>query len=112
MAAAFYTAGLEPYDVTMSDLPLGEHYLGQFPRLVFPGGFSFKDVFDSAKGWAGVIRFNPGLRAMFDRFYNRSDTFTLGVCTVPTLGAPGMGTVEGDRRNDPAALRSQSLGTL
>jgi len=87
MAAAFYTAGLEPYDVTMSDLLSGSITLDNFRGLVFPGGFSFKDVFDSAKGWAGVIRFNPGLRAMFDRFYNRSDTFTLGVCNGCQLSA-------------------------
>jgi phosphoribosylformylglycinamidine synthase len=54
--------------------------LDQFRGVVFPGGFSYKDTFDSAKGWAGVIRFNPKLREMFDRFYDRPDTFSLGVC--------------------------------
>jgi phosphoribosylformylglycinamidine synthase len=38
------------------------------------------DTFGSAKGWAGVILFNPRLRDMFDRFYDRKDTFSLGVC--------------------------------
>ena len=38
------------------------------------------DVFDSAKGWAGTILFNDRLREMFDRFYAREDTFSLGVC--------------------------------
>ncbi|OGZ78773.1 MAG: phosphoribosylformylglycinamidine synthase [Candidatus Staskawiczbacteria bacterium RIFOXYB1_FULL_37_44] len=80
MAAAFYTAGLDPVDVTMSDLLSGRITLEQFQGLVAPGGFSFMDVFDSAKGWAGTIRFNPKLRGMFDRFYDREDTFTLGVC--------------------------------
>lgn len=80
MAAAFYTAGLDPMDVTMSDLLFGRITLEQFQGLVAPGGFSFMDVFDSAKGWAGTIRFNSKLRGMFDRFYDRDDTFTLGVC--------------------------------
>ncbi|MDP3955333.1 MAG: phosphoribosylformylglycinamidine synthase, partial [bacterium] len=80
MAAAFYTAGLDPVDVTISDLLSGRITLEQFQGLVAPGGFSFMDVFDSAKGWAGTIKFNPKLRGMFDRFYDREDTFTLGVC--------------------------------
>jgi phosphoribosylformylglycinamidine synthase len=80
MAAAFYTAGLDPMDVTMSDLLAGRITLDPFQGLVFPGGFSFMDVFDSAKGWAGVIRFNPMLKEMFERFYDRKDTFSLGVC--------------------------------
>jgi phosphoribosylformylglycinamidine synthase len=80
MAAAFYTAGLDPFDVTMSDLLAGQITLDQFQGLVAPGGFSFKDVLDSAKGWAASIRFNPKLREMFNRFYDREDTFTLGVC--------------------------------
>jgi phosphoribosylformylglycinamidine synthase len=80
MAAAFYTAGLDPVDVTMSDLLSERITLEQFQGLVAPGGFSFMDVFDSAKGWAGTIRFNSKLRGMFDQFYDREDTFTLGVC--------------------------------
>jgi phosphoribosylformylglycinamidine synthase len=80
MAAAFLAAGLEPRDVNMSDLLAGKATLDDFQGLVFPGGFSFMDVFGSGKGWAGVIRFNEKLRAMFDRFYDRTDTFSLGVC--------------------------------
>jgi phosphoribosylformylglycinamidine synthase len=38
------------------------------------------DVFDSAKGWAGTILFNHKLKEMFDRFYTRKNTFSLGVC--------------------------------
>ena len=35
---------------------------------------------DSAKGWAGTIRFNKGLWQQFQAFYARPDTFSLGVC--------------------------------
>ncbi len=80
MAAAFYTAGLDPVDTTMSDLLAGSVTLDGFQGLIATGGFSFMDVFDSAKGWAGVIKHNQILRGMFDRFYDRDDTFSLGVC--------------------------------
>ena len=80
MAAAFYTAGLDPFDITMSDLLAGRITLDEFQGIVAPGGFSFMDVFDSAKGWAATIKFNPKLLEMFERFYNREDTFTFGVC--------------------------------
>ena len=31
-------------------------------------------------GWAATLKFNPDVRAQFDSFYRRSDTFSLGVC--------------------------------
>lgn len=34
----------------------------------------------SAKGWAGGILFNDKLKAEFEKFYARPDTFSLGVC--------------------------------
>ena len=80
MASAFYLAGFEPWDVTMTDLLAKEVSLKSFKGAVFVGGFSYADVLDSAKGWAGIIKFNPGLSQMFDEFYARSDTFSLGVC--------------------------------
>ncbi|MBI5621911.1 phosphoribosylformylglycinamidine synthase [Candidatus Falkowbacteria bacterium] len=80
MAAAFHLAGFETWDLTMTDLLARRVTLDQFRGVVFVGGFSYADVLDSAKGWAGVIRFNPQLREMFDRFYDRPDTFSLGVC--------------------------------
>ena len=80
MASAFFLAGFEPWDITMADLLAGEITLDGFRGVVFPGGFSYADVLDSAKGWAGVIRFNETLRKMFDDFFNRPDTFSLGVC--------------------------------
>ena len=80
MTSAFYAAGFEPWDVTMSDLLNARITLEQFRGAAFVGGFSFADVMDSAKGWAGVIRFNEGLWNQFQQFYDRSDTFSLGVC--------------------------------
>jgi phosphoribosylformylglycinamidine synthase len=80
MASAFFAAGLEPWDVTVTDLMEGRATLKDFRGVVFVGGFSYADVLDSAKGWAGAIRFNPRLKEEFDSFYARKDTFSLGIC--------------------------------
>lgn len=80
MASAFYQAGFETWDVTMTDLLRGRVKLDSFRGVAFVGGFSYADVLDSAKGWAGTIRFNSVLSEQFQEFYSRSDTFSLGVC--------------------------------
>ncbi|MEW6570465.1 MAG: phosphoribosylformylglycinamidine synthase [Nitrospirota bacterium] len=80
MASAFFQAGFETWDVTMTDLVEGRTILDQFRGIAFVGGFSYADVLDSAKGWAGVIRFNKRLYEQFQRFYERPYTFSLGVC--------------------------------
>ena len=80
MTSAFYQAGFTPWDVTMTDLISGRIGLEGFRGLVAIGGFSYADVPESAKGWAATIRYNESLRKMFEDFYNRSDTFSLGVC--------------------------------
>jgi phosphoribosylformylglycinamidine synthase len=80
MTSAFFWAGFEPWDVTMTDLLEKKITLDQFRGIVFVGGFSYADVLDAAKGWAGAIRLNPGLRDVFKKFFNRPDTFSLGIC--------------------------------
>ncbi len=80
MASAFYAGGFEPWDVTMSDLLAGRIGLDRFRGLAAVGGFSYADVLDSAKGWAGTIRFNDTLHRQFVDFADRPDTFSLGVC--------------------------------
>jgi phosphoribosylformylglycinamidine synthase len=80
MTSAFYQAGFSPWDVTMNDLIQRRVTLDRFRGLVSVGGFSYADVPESAKGWAAAIRFNEKLKKMFDDFYHRSDTFSLGVC--------------------------------
>jgi phosphoribosylformylglycinamidine synthase len=80
MTSAFYAAGFEPWDVVMSDLLSGRIDLRRFRGVVAVGGFSYADVLDSAKGWAGTIRFNEDLWQQFQQFYERPDTFSLGVC--------------------------------
>jgi phosphoribosylformylglycinamidine synthase len=80
MTSAFYLAGFEVWDVTMTDLMEGNFDLDDANGVVFVGGFSYADVLDSAKGWAGSIRFNDELREKFQRFRRRPNTFSLGVC--------------------------------
>jgi phosphoribosylformylglycinamidine synthase len=87
MTSAFFAAGFEPWDLVMSDLLSGRVDLEGFRGVVFVGGFSYADVLDSAKGWAGVIRFNKNLWKQFQDFYNRPDTFSLGVCNGCQLHA-------------------------
>jgi phosphoribosylformylglycinamidine synthase len=98
MTSAFLAAGFEPWDLTVRDLLNGSASLEGFRGVAFVGGFSYADVLDSAKGWAGIIRFHDRLRKMFDDFYRRPDTFSLGVCNgcqlmallgwVPWAGIP------------------------
>jgi phosphoribosylformylglycinamidine synthase len=80
MTSAFYQAGFSPWDITMTDLINGRITLERFRGLVAVGGFTYADVPESAKGWAATIRFNKRLKKMFSDFYNRSDTFSLGIC--------------------------------
>lgn len=80
MSAAFFAAGFEPWDVTMSDLLNGLVLLNDFRGIAFVGGFSYADVLDSAKGWSASIRFNQNLLEVFQEFYDRPDTFSLGIC--------------------------------
>jgi phosphoribosylformylglycinamidine synthase len=80
MAAAFELAGFEPHDVHMTDLIAGRRQLAEFRGLVACGGFSYGDVLGAGEGWAKSIRFNPRLREAFVAFFDREETFALGVC--------------------------------
>jgi phosphoribosylformylglycinamidine synthase len=80
MLAAFLSAGFEAWDVSVSDLLGGQVTLDMFRGIVFVGGFSYADVLDSGKGWAGVIKFNEAVYKQFQEFRLRKDTFSLGVC--------------------------------
>jgi len=80
MAAAFDRAGFDTVDVHMSDILAGRVTLYQFKGLVACGGFSYGDVLGAGEGWAKTVLFNPGAKEQFQQFFNREDTFTLGVC--------------------------------
>uniref|UniRef100_A0A8C1V981 Phosphoribosylformylglycinamidine synthase n=1 Tax=Cyprinus carpio TaxID=7962 RepID=A0A8C1V981_CYPCA len=80
IAASLFMAGFEVWDVAMQDLCSGSTTLDPFRAVVFVGGFRYADVLGSAKGWAATVTFNPKAREEFDRFRNRDDTLSLGVC--------------------------------
>ena len=80
MAAAFDRAGFDTYDVHMSDLQQRRSRLGQFQGLVACGGFSYGDTLGAGVGWARSILFNTELADQFKAFFERSDSFALGVC--------------------------------
>ena len=80
MAAAFQKAGFESIDVHMTDILEGRVSLKDFNGLVACGGFSYGDVLGAGEGWAKSILFNPKARSEFEAYFNRKDTFTLGVC--------------------------------
>ncbi len=80
LAYAFFLAGFDVKDVTMTDLISGRETLDDVHLLAFCGGFSNSDVLGSAKGWAGAFLFNPEAKEALDRFYSRQDTLSFGVC--------------------------------
>ncbi|GAK86929.1 phosphoribosylformylglycinamidine synthase [Vibrio ponticus] len=80
MAAAFDRAGFEATDVHMSDILSGQAVLDEYNGLVACGGFSYGDVLGAGEGWAKSILFNAQAREQFESFFNRQDTFSLGVC--------------------------------
>ncbi len=80
MAAAFHRAGFECVDVHMSDIIEGRVSLERFRGLVACGGFSYGDVLGAGEGWAKSALFNDRARDEFEAFFNRQDTFALGVC--------------------------------
>jgi phosphoribosylformylglycinamidine synthase len=68
--------GMSPSSYLLS----GKVTLNDFCGIVFVGGFSYADVLDSGKGWAGVIKFNDSVFQQFKAFRKREDTFSLGIC--------------------------------
>ncbi|MNQ32772.1 Phosphoribosylformylglycinamidine synthase [compost metagenome] len=80
MAAAFDRAGFSAIDVHMSDILSGRVSLDEFKGLVACGGFSYGDVLGAGEGWAKSILFNSRARDGFQAFFERKDSFALGVC--------------------------------
>jgi phosphoribosylformylglycinamidine synthase len=64
----------------MSDILGGRVSLRDFRGLAACGGFSYGDVLGAGEGWAKSILFNERARAEFAAFFEREDTFALGVC--------------------------------
>lgn len=80
MAAAFDSVGFNVYDVMINDLLENPKLLREFRGIAFVGGFSYSDVFGAGVGWATVIKEHSELSQEFQTFYDRQDTFSLGIC--------------------------------
>ena len=79
-AWVMHQAGFAAVDVHMSDLIAGRAKLDDFQGVIAVGGFSYGDVLGAGEGWAKTILFNGLLAEQFARFFQRTDTFGLGVC--------------------------------
>jgi phosphoribosylformylglycinamidine synthase len=64
----------------MSDIIAGRVGLAGFKGLAACGGFSYGDVLGAGEGWAKSILFNARARQQFQSFFERDDSFALGVC--------------------------------
>ena len=80
MAAAFSKAGFEATDVHMSQILSGQISLSKFKGLAACGGFSYGDVLGAGRGWANSILLNDRAKDEFSKYFQRHDSFTLGVC--------------------------------
>jgi phosphoribosylformylglycinamidine synthase len=80
MAYVMAKAGFESHDVHMTDLQSGRVRLQDFRGFVACGGFTYGDTLGAGEGWARSILFHPELAGQFSAFFQREDTFALGVC--------------------------------
>jgi phosphoribosylformylglycinamidine synthase len=80
MAFAFHCAGFAAIDVHMTDILSHRVSLSTFVGMAACGGFSYGDVLGAGQGWAKSVLLHPETRAEFKTFFERKDTFTLGVC--------------------------------
>ena len=79
-AFVMHKAGFTAVDVHMSDLIAGRSKLADFAGIIAVGGFSYGDVLGAGEGWAKTILFNARLADQFSEFFQRKDTFGLGIC--------------------------------
>ncbi|KAK0627281.1 CobB/CobQ-like glutamine amidotransferase domain-containing protein [Immersiella caudata] len=79
MAFAFRAAGFDAVDVHMTDIISGRS-LADFVGLAACGGFSYGDVLGAGQGWAKSILLHEKARRELAQFFERKDTFALGVC--------------------------------
>ena len=107
MAYAVNMAGFDSFDVHMSDLLSGKAKLEDFRGLIACGGFSYGDVLGAGEGWAKTILFNQQLRDQFSSFFNRQDSFALGVCNGCQMMSNLSGIIPG-AQTWPKFTRNQS----
>jgi phosphoribosylformylglycinamidine synthase len=80
MAFAFNLAGFAAVDVHMTDIISGRVSLASFVGMAACGGFSYGDVLGAGQGWAKSVLLHDDTRKEFKVFFERPNTFALGVC--------------------------------
>ncbi len=91
----------------MSDLLSGRDTLANYQGLVACGGFSFGDVLGAGGGWAKSILYHARTRDDFAAFFERGDTFALGVCNGCQMMSQ-LGELIPGAENWPRFLRNRS----
>lgn len=107
MAWGFTRAGFEAVDVHMSDLVAGRVRLADFAGAAACGGFSYGDVLGAGRGWATGILEGGRVRDEFVAFFQRPDTFALGVCNGCQMMAALAPVIPG-AEHFPRLLRNRS----
>jgi phosphoribosylformylglycinamidine synthase len=79
-AYVMHASGFDAEDVHMSDLIADHAKLEHYRGFIAVGGFSYGDVLGAGEGWAKTILYRPQLAEQFATFFQRSDTFALGIC--------------------------------
>ncbi|MDR2580791.1 MAG: phosphoribosylformylglycinamidine synthase [Fibromonadaceae bacterium] len=77
-AAAFDKAGFKAIDVHTSDILNGKMDLSEFSGLAVCGSSSYGNALGAGEGWAKSILFDERAKDIFQKFFERKDTFTLG----------------------------------
>lgn len=80
MISAFCLGGHDVTDINSNDMINDNKLLDNMDIIVFVGGFSFADVLGSSHGWYNVIKNNKNVSEQFERFFQRKNTYSLGVC--------------------------------
>ena len=78
----------------MNDLMRDDHTLDIMDGIAFAGGFTFSDVLGAGTGWYSMIHHNQSLKEQFRRFYEREDSFSIGICNGCQLMAR-LGWIDG-----------------
>ena len=78
----FYECDFDVYDININSLLEKKNILllHQAQGIAFCGGFTYSDTLGSATGWSSVIMNNKELNNLFTSFYNRKNTFSIGIC--------------------------------
>ena len=108
LAHAMYLAGFDVKDVHMTDLISGRETLEDIQFIGAVGGFSNSDVLGSAKGWAGSFKYNEKAKQSLSKFFERTDTLSVGICNGCQLFIE-LGLIYPEHNAKPSMKHNDSL---